>query len=513
MSGIVAAYGPFDPAEGLRMLDRLVHRGPDGEGEIKVGDGWLGHRRLAIVDIEGGGQPLHDPDADLWLVGDGEVYNHLRLRAELEEQGVTFRTRSDHETVVRLVGIEGTAALARLWGMFAFVVAGDDSFVAGRDMPGIAPLYWVRSDDTVIFASEIKAFDPDRRNQVETFPPGHTWTPEHGLEPFRTLPITRTKKVTELVGDALGDPEPPEEVFEAIRDTLITAVEREMVADVEIGTLLSGGLDSSLVTAIAARIARDQGWRLPTFSVGLPDSEDLQTARRLAAHLGTAHYERIYSEDELIDWVPEVIGVIESFDPQLVHSSVPNLLVAKLAARHVKVVLIGEGADELFAGYAHYRDIETYEELHEELIETIEGLHTGGLQRVDRIAAANAMEPRVPFLDSDVVELGLGIPARWKLANEDRAEKWLLRKAFEGWIPDEVLWRPKAQFGEGTGAREILRDHYGSLVTEEELEQARQEYEMDPPLRTREELAYFQLFQRHLTGMEPGDIVGRFVEP
>jgi len=511
MSGIVAAVGPFDPAEGTRMLDRLTHRGPDGQGVAELGGAWLGHRRLAIVDVEAGGQPLHAPDRDLWLVGDGEVYNHRRLRDELLARGHTFRSNSDHETVLHLLVADGPEALTRLWGMYAFVAAGGDAtFVAARDPIGIAPLYWVRDGGTVVFASELKAFDPDRRNDVEPFPPGHTWTPEDGLVPFRTLPDRRNPAVQALAERIADLDEPPAAVLDAIRDTLVTAVERCMIADVPLGTLLSGGLDSSIITTIAAQIATREGWRLPTFSVGLADSDDLAAARQLASELGTAHYERIYTEDELIDWVPEVIGVIESFDPQLVHSSVPNLLVAKLASRHVKGVLIGEGADELFAGYAHYGRIEDHDELHDALLETIAGLHAGGLQRVDRVAGANGIEPRVPFLDFDVVELGLALPARWKLADGERAEKWLLRRAFEGWMPDELLWRRKAQFGEGTGARAVLREHYGAMVSEEEFERERDA--LDPALRTREEAAYYRLFQQHLTGMDPGGVVGRFAE-
>ncbi len=511
ISGIVAAHGAFDPREGSRMLDRLTHRGPDGEGTRALDGAWLGHRRLAIVDLEGGRQPLHDPDRGLWLVGDGEVYNHDRLRAELEEDGHTFASRSDHEIALRLLGAEGAEALRRLWGMFAFVVAGEDGrFLAGRDTIGIAPLYWVRDDGTVIFASELKAFDPQRRGDVEPFPPGHAWTPEEGLRPFRMLPDGSSAAVADVVGETADDTDPPEEVLAAIRERLTTAVERCMVADVPVGTFLSGGLDSSIVTAIAARVAAREGRRLQTFSVGLGDSDDLVAARTLAAELDLDHHERIYTEDELIDWVPEVIGVIESFDPQLVHSSVPNLLVAKLASRHVKVVLIGEGADELFAGYAYYGEIERDEELHEELITTIEGLHAGGMHRVDRCAAACGLEARIPFLDLDVVELGLGLPAGWKLSDGDRAEKWLLRRAFEGWLPDELLWRRKAQFGQGTGARDVLRDHYEASVDEEAFEAERDA--IDPPLRTREELAYYRLFQRHLGGMDPADVIGRFVE-
>ena len=494
------------------MLDRLTHRGPDGSGTHTVANAWLGHRRLAIVDVQGGGQPLVEPDRRLWLVGDGEVYNHRRLREQLEAKGRTFRTGSDHETVIHVLDEEGPEGLSRLWGMFAFALAGADGrFIAGRDTFGVAPLYWVRDGDTVIFASELKAFDPHRRADVEPFPPGHLWTPQGGLQQLQQLPAGRSARVAALLDDDEPGQEPPAAALAAIRDTLITAVARCMEADVPVGTLLSGGLDSSLVTAIAAHLAEGEGRRLATFSVGLADSADLAAARRLAEELGTDHHERIYTPDELIDWVPEVIGVIESFDPQLVHSSVPNLLVTRLASRHVKVVLIGEGADELFAGYSHYGRIDSDEELHAALLETIEGLHAGGLQRVDRISGAHGVEPRLPFLDVDLVELGLALPARWKLAHEDRGEKWLLRSAFEGWLPEDLLWRPKVQFGEGTGARGVLREHYGAAVTHEAFE--RERTAVDPPLRTPEEAAYYRIFQRHLTGLDPEGVVGRFVEP
>lgn len=491
------------------MLDRLTHRGPDGQGTHALEHAWLGHQRLAIVDPERGTQPLHDAEGTYWLVGDGEVYNHRRLRVGLEEKGHVFRSDSDHETVLHLIEEDGLAALPQLWGMFAFVVATTDGrFAAARDIIGLAPLYWVRDGDTVVFASELKAFDPPHRKSVEPFPPGHVWTPTDGLQPFGELPSAADTSTSFAAYNVEEDP--PEEVLTQIRETLIASVKRSMAADVPVGALLSGGIDSSIVTAIAATEAKKQGWRLPTFSAGLADSEDLAAARRVAALYSTAHEERIYTEDELIDWVPEVIRVIESFDPTLVHSSVPNLLVAKLAARSVKVVLIGEGADELFAGYAYYRDFDSHTELHDELVATLEGLHIGGLQRVDRVTGSNSLEARTPFLDVEMVELGLGLPAQWKLSNGDRLEKWLLRKAFDGWLPEDLLWRPKQQFGQGTGSRDVLRQHYEATVSEEEFHDS--QHVLDPPPRTREELAYFRLFERELTGLDPGDVVGRFTE-
>jgi asparagine synthase (glutamine-hydrolysing) len=506
ISGIVAAYGPFDPLEGMRMLDRLTHRGPDGQGTQALDHAWLGHRRLAVVDLEGGAQPLRDPNGRYWLVGDGEIYNYERLRHELEARGHTFRTRTDQESALHLLEDEGTEALSRLWGMFAFAGATvDGRFFAARDTMGLAPLYWARQDGTVVFSSELKAFDPHRRPDVELFPPGHVWSPQDGLTEFRPLP--EVEPIAPTVANH-EDPEPPEEVFATIRDRLIHAVERYTEADVPVGALLSGGLDSSIVTAIAARHAQRKGRKFRTFAAGLVDSDDVLAAREVAEALGTEHSERLYTNDELIDWMPEVIRVIESFDPQLLHSSVPNLLVSKRAARDVKVVLLGEGADELFAGYGYYGEISGEAELHETLLSAIRDLHMGGLQRVDRVAGATGLEPRTPFLDLDVVELGLSLPARWKLSSGSRPEKWVLRKAFDGWLPESVLWRPKAQFGQGTGSRDVLGEYYASTVSKEEFENER--YVLDPPLHSREELAYFRMFQRELKGVDPQRLVGRF---
>jgi asparagine synthase (glutamine-hydrolysing) len=505
VSGIVAAHGPFDPDLGQRMLARLAHRGPDGEGSRQVGYSWLGHRRLAIVDLEHGGQPMGNGAGDLWLAGDGGIYNHDRLRARLGDE--RFHSRSDHEAALHLFDDEGIGAFERLWGEFAFVIAGEDGrFVATRDTLGVAPLYWARRGKTALFASELKAFDEEWRGEVEPFPPGHAWTPAGGLEAWRPSPAAAQV----LMRSHAPEEDPPPWVFDAVRDSLIRAVERELVADVGVGVFLSGGVDSSLVTAIAARAAGRDDAKIKTFAAGLPDSPDLLAARTVAEHAGTDHHERVYTAEEAIELVPEVIAVLESFDPTLVHSSVPNHLVAKLAGEHVKAVLIGEGADELFAGYSHYSRHDSPDELHDELLETISGLHIGGLQRVDRVTSANGLEARIPFLDLDVVELALALPPAWKLTEDGRPAKWLLRRAFDGWVPDDVLWRKKEQFGQGTGMDEVLREHFGATVTDEDLR--REGGVVDPPLRTREELAYYRMFADRLPGVRAQDTVGRFVE-
>ncbi|HLV06027.1 MAG TPA: asparagine synthase-related protein, partial [Actinomycetaceae bacterium] len=304
--------------------------------------------------------------------------------------------------------------------------------------------------------------------------------------------------------------DPPGWVFDALRDTIVRAVQRSLDAAVPVGVLLSGGVDSSIVTAVAARLAAQDGRRLPTFAVGLEGSSDLAAARLVAEHAGTDHHELVYTAEQAIELVPQIIAELESFDPPLVHSAVPHHLVAELASRHVKVVLAGEGADELFAGYAHYGRHATGDALHEDLLATLEGMHIGGLQRVDRVAAAHGIEPRVPFLDLDVVELALALPPEWKLIGPDRPAKWILRRAFDGWLPEEVLWRRKEQFGEGTGMNEVLREHYEQTVTEADLR--REAAALDPPVRSREELAYFRIFTEALPGIDPARTVGRFTE-
>lgn len=287
-------------------------------------------------------------------------------------------------------------------------------------------------------------------------------------------------------------------------------MERSLDTGVPVGVLLSGGVDSSIITAIAARQFAAHGRRLPTFAVGLEGSSDLAAARLVAKHANTEHHELIYTAEEAISLVPQVIAELESFDPPLVHSAVPHHLVARLAAEHATVVLAGEGADELFAGYAHYGRHDSGEALHEDLLATLEGMHIGGLQRVDRVAGAHGIEPRLPFLDLDVVELALALPPAWKISGPDRPAKWLLRRAFDGWLPDEVLWRRKEQFGEGTGMNEVLTAHYQETVSEDDLR--REAAAIDPPLGTREELAYYRIFAEAFPAIDAGRTVGRFTE-
>lgn len=505
MAAIVAAYGPFDERVGERMLDRMAHRGPDGSGTRRTEHAWLGTQYLTIIDPRTGAQPLAGSEDDVWLIGDGEIYNHRRIRSRIGAE--RFATGSDLEAALELYEDRGVAAFAELWGTFALVVAGADGrFAAVRDRLGIAPLYWARRGETVLFASELKAFDEDWRGAVEPFPPGHAWTPQDGLVAGPDFPGASPV----LLKSRAASEDPPGWVFDAVRETLVRAVERSLAAAVPVGVLLSGGVDSSIVTAIAAHLTRERGERLPTFAVGMAGSGDLAAARQVAEFTGTEHHELTYTAQDAIELVPRVVAELESFDPTLVHSAVPHHLVARLASEHVKVVLAGEGADEIFAGYSHYGRHDDGEALHEDLLATLRGMHIGGLQRVDRVAGAHGIEPRVPFLDLDVVELALALPPAWKLTGPDKPAKWLLRRAFDGWLPEEVLWRRKEQFGEGTGMGDVLREHFEGSVSATELAEVRDV--LDPPLRTGEELAYYRMFTEAFPGIDANVTVGRFVE-
>src|SRR5918998_1373336 len=385
---------------------------------------------------------------------------------------------------------------SELNGMFAFIAAGSGRFVAARDPVGIKPLYWAQRDGAARFASEMHAFDEAWRPLVEPFPPGCVWTPEEGLRQFASV-----------IPETLEAP-PRDEMISGTREALIHAVERQMMGDVPVGVFLSGGLDSSLVAAIAARWVAREGTVLHTFAVGTEGSPDLLAARTVAGFLGTEHHEIDYRAAEALESLPGVVRAIESFDPGLVRSAVPNYMLARMTRQHVRVVLTGEGADELFAGYSYLRDFTEAEDLRVELERTVKSLHNLNLQRCDRVTMAHAVEARVPFLDREVIEWALRVPASAKLSPPGQPEKKLLREAFDGWLPDELLWREKAEFGDGSGARDVLTREVEGTVSDEELEAERGA--VDPPLRTKEEVAYYRVWREHLRNISPERTLSRF---
>lgn len=497
MCGVVAIFDPTNrlgdaerDATGQRMLERVRHRGPDGIGHRQVGATWLGHTRLAIVDLDEGDQPIGSGDGH-WLVANGEIYNHEDIRAETT---YPFVTDSDSEVALAAVLSDNPAALGDLRGMFAFIVAGDDdAAVVVRDPVGVKPLYWAQVDGVVYFASEVNAFDSGIREHIREFPPGYRWDQTGTLHRFRDLHVP-----ADLIASR-------DEAITRIRETTIDCVRRRMMADVPVGVFLSGGLDSSLVAAIMADSAPPR--TIHSFAAGTASSSDLAAARAVAEHVGTIHHELVYTADDVVQALPAVVGCIESYEPSLVRSAVPNYLLSQMTAQTVKVVLTGEGADELFAGYDHFRDITDHEALRDALVEGISGLHNLNLQRADRVTMAHGLEARVPFLDRDLVNLAARIPIEWKLPGEHGQEKALLREAFDGWLPHELLWRPKEQFGDGSGTADVMREKALSLVPESGWRDERVAGLPQP--RSREELAYQRMFADHLAGVSP-DLLGRF---
>ena len=321
--------------------------------------------------------------------------------------------------------------------MYAFAVQRGDELLFGRDPVGIKPLYLgLRGTDTV-FASEVKAF-PSGTRDVRPLPPGTLWSSRTGVSRFDGLP------------DPDVEDRPATESVAAVREALERSVERHLMADVPVGAFLSGGLDSSAICALMARHVP----RLQTFAVGLPGSPDLVAARTVAAHLGTEHHERVIDPAEIAAALPHIVWALESTDPDLVRSAVPTWFVAELAARHVKVVLTGEGADELFAGYRYHADVPR-DLLRAELRRSLGEMHHVNLQRVDRMTMAHSLEARVPFLDLDFIDSALRVPVELKLPTGG-PEKWVLREAVSELLPPEVVWRAKSQFDEGSGVGDLV---------------------------------------------------------
>ncbi|QAS53089.1 asparagine synthase B [Halobacillus litoralis] len=498
MCGIFVSQGEISSEQMDEVLQLLHHRGPDEGKAVVSGRVHLGHRRLSIIGLDDGIQPIHNQKKDRWIVCNGEIYNYAAIKEKLAGD-VSFLTKSDSEVALKLVEHQGPEAIGQLDGMFAFFIADEqnDSFVVARDPLGIKPLYYgTDKEGNYVFSSELKAIEAFVEEASE-FPHGHYFTPEEGFVCYRKIEAPAKEfSQTHL-----------EEVFDSIQSTMIHAVEKRLLADVEVGVLLSGGLDSSLIAAIAAQ--KQQGDKpLKSFCVGAEGSADVMNARIVAQAIGTDHYEYIYTEEELIEAVSDVIYHLESYEPSLVRSAIPNYFVSKLAAEHVKVILSGEGADELFAGYAYMEKFQETAALNKEIIRILNTLHHVNLQRADRMSMAHSIELRVPFLDLEVVENALQIPAALKVHQKDRMEKWLLRKAFDGTLPEEVLWRKKAEFSEGSGALDLLDMHAENTISDQKFNQVKEEAPVE--IRSKQEMFYYQIFRKHFPKEKMLNNVGKW---
>ncbi len=439
-----------------QLMGQLVHRGPDASGLFENDRGVLGHRRLSIMDPgQGGNQPIYAEDGKRAIIANGEMYNYPQLRSQLQKSH-KFRTANDSESALHLYEDLGTQTASKIDGMFAFAIADGDDIYLARDPIGIKPLYIGRHGDSMVFASELKAL-AGRATDVQEFPAGTWYHSKHGTHQYYTVPNLQAESGTATDHARL------------VRQALERAVLKRMMSDVPVGAFLSGGLDSSIIAAMMRQHVKE----LHTFSVGVEGSRDLEAARVVSRHLGTIHHEYIITPDEVHQKLPEIIYHLESFDQDLVRSAIPCYFTSRLAAQHVKVILTGEGADELFAGYTYYKDISAQDQLHDELRRSVESLHNVNLQRVDRLTMAHSLEGRVPFLDVEMIEVAQKVPAELKLrpdADGKPVEKWILRKACEDLLPQEIVWRKKEQFDEGSGTVDLLAAGLEKFMTGAEAE-------------------------------------------
>lgn len=496
--------------QALECSQRQRHRGPDWSGVHVDAHAILVHERLAIVDPGGGAQPLRSDDGALVLAVNGEIYNHQALRGELQTP-YAFQTASDCEVINALYrehdadGSGPSAFLERLNGIFAFALwdrAAGRAIIA-RDPIGVVPLYWGHDrEGRLRVASEMKAL-ADTCADVAQFPPGHWYDSATGeLTRYYARPW-RDYDAVAGVDVSLAD----------LREAFEAAVHRQLMTDVPYGVLLSGGLDSSLVAAVAARYARrrvedgdrSEAWwpRLHSFAIGLKGSPDLAAAAIAAESLGTVHHGFEYTFEEGLDALPDVIRHIETFDVTTIRASTPMFLLARrIKAMGVKMVLSGEGSDEIFGGYLYFHKAPDARHFHEELVRKLDALHSFDCLRANKSMMAWGVEPRVPFLDREFLDVAMRFDAAHKMIHPgsdgwQRMEKGVLRAAFDGHLPDEILWRQKEQFSDGVGYGWIdgLKAHAKRQVSDRELAAASSRFPHNPP-QTKEAYLYRSLFEQ-----------------
>ncbi|WP_397608831.1 asparagine synthase B [Silanimonas sp.] len=515
MCGIVAIFGlkPGTELEPLRRqavqaAARIRHRGPDWSGVYADAGAVLAHERLSIVDIHGGAQPLRSTDGALALAVNGEIYNHRELEAGLSVP-YTLTTQSDCEVINALWREQGPGFVDSLNGIFAFALwdAAKQRYLVARDPMGVIPLYFGHDREGRLWvASEMKAL-VGVCEDVAIFPPGHLLDSAEGvIRPYRTL---EWRDFATVDGHAIAPA--------ALKDALMQAVRRQLMCDVPYGVLLSGGLDSSVIAWCAAQFAKQrveddgksEAWwpRLHSFAVGLEGSPDLAAARVAAEALGTAHHEFHFTFEEGLDALSEVIRHIETYDVTTIRASTPMFLLARrIRSMGIKMVLSGEGSDEVFGGYLYFHKAPDAREFHAETVRKLDALHQFDCLRANKSMAAFGIEARVPFLDLAFLDTAMAIDpeqkrVRARMAGGRPVEKWLLRTAFEGCLPESILWRQKEQFSDGVGYGWIdgLKAHTQAQVSDAEFAGAERRFPINPP-QTKEAYFYRRIFETHFPG-------------
>lgn len=511
----------------LAQSQKQRHRGPDWSGIWTSENAILVHERLAIVDIETGEQPLVNEDKSIALLVNGEIYNHQTLeQSEIEQY--QFQTKSDCEIILAMyaedrlhldnaahcVEIHGSLLekrLNQLEGMFAFILFDKQNqrYLVARDPIGIIPLYYGYDDQQQLYvASELKAL-VEVCEEVKIFPPGHYLDSKIGeIRPYYQPSWKQYESVKAKSSSA-----------KQIQRALISSVKKHMMSDVPYGVLLSGGLDSSLISAIAQinaakRIEDDQqspAWwpQLHSFAVGLKGSPDLAAARTVADKIGTIHHEIHFTVQQGLDALADVVYHLETYDVTTIRASTPMFLMArKIKSMGIKMVLSGEGADEIFGGYLYFHKAPNDKEFHQETVRKLERLHQFDCLRANKAMAAWGVETRVPFLDRAFLDIAMNIAPESKMCGPDKMEKTILREAFDGYLPEEVLWRQKEQFSDGVGYSWIdsIKELAESSISDEELENAQTEFSINPP-DSKEGLLYRRYFHQKF----PSDSAARTV--
>lgn len=511
MCGIVAIFNVKEQTPELRtkalgMSKKIRHRGPDWSGIHCSGSAILAHERLSIVDPESGGQPLFSPDGKQVLAVNGEIYNHQEIRERYKGR-YDFQTGSDCEVILALYRDKGIDFLEDLNGIFAFALYDEeqDAFLIARDHIGVIPLYiGYNADGKVFVASELKALEGECE-RYEPFLPGHYyWSKAPGMKPWYKRDWMEYDNVKDNPASS-----------DAIRKSLCAAVKRQMMSDVPYGVLLSGGLDSSVISAITESYAerrieidsQSRAWwpRLHSFAVGLKGAPDLAKARLVADYIGTVHHEINYTIQEGLDALRDVIYFIETYDITTVRASVPMYLLARvIKSMGIKMVLSGEGADEIFGGYLYFHKAPSAEEFHKETVRKLSKLHQYDCLRANKSLSAWGVEGRVPFLDKEFLDVAMRTNPKAKMCSLNGSdpkasmEKRIVREAFEDMLPEEVAWRQKEQFSDGVGYSWIdtLKKITSEAVTDEQMAHAAERFPINTPL-CKEEYYYRSIFEEH----------------
>jgi len=505
MCGIVCALDLKQPSDYLRsqvleMSKKVRHRGPDWNGIHCGKNVLLAHERLAIVDPASGNQPIYSADKNLILAANGEIYNHRELRSKLNSE-YSFQTNSDCEIILALYKEKGIDFIDDLNGIFGFVLFDEkkNEYLVARDHMGIIPLYmgWDKHG-TFYVSSELKALE-GVCNKIEIFPPGHLLSSKTGV-------VEKWYNRDWMSFDNVKDNETS---LDELQNALEKAVHRQLMSDVPYGVLLSGGLDSSITSALAKKYSKNRvesndlksAWypQLHSFAVGLKGSPDLKAAKKVADHINSIHHEITFTVQEGLDAIKDVIYHLETYDVTTVRASTPMYLMARvIKSMGIKMVLSGEGADEIFGGYLYFHKAPNAKEFHNETVRKLDKLYQYDCLRANKSLAAWGIEGRVPFLDKEFLDVAMRLNPKDKMISSDKMEKWVLRKSFEKYLPESVAWRQKEQFSDGVGYNWIdsLKELVEEKVTDDMFDNAKFRFPFQTPM-SKEEYFYRSIFEEH----------------